>query len=152
MAEADSSRVFITMLGADARYNHGNWEFRGQYIHTWIGNSSAYNIYHTLNGTTNDLGSQMMGYYIEGGYDLLGLAGEYQTRLIAFVRYESVNTHYKTEAPVQMNHSFNSKIITTGLSCKLHPGAVLKADLQFTEKASGTGNATVFNAGIGFSF
>lgn len=42
---ADSSAVKVSMLGLDARYNVGNFNFKGQYIISNLSNINSYNIY-----------------------------------------------------------------------------------------------------------
>lgn len=82
---ADSTRIGVSMIGLDLRYKFDALRLKGQYIHSFLSNTDEYN--NVADGA--DLGEQMMGYYIEAGYDLLH--GKEQA-LIPFVRYETI-TH-----------------------------------------------------------
>ncbi|NQU87544.1 MAG: hypothetical protein HQ541_17460, partial [Mariniphaga sp.] len=121
---ADSSVVGISMLGFDARYRNKGFEARGQFNLVNIKNTTEYN---TLTG--KDMGSQMLGWYIEAGYNLLEKAATGQ-RLTPFIRYENYNTHAKTENSLAMNKSYNRNDLTFGIGWWLASGAVLKADYQ----------------------
>lgn len=147
---ADSSVVGISMLGIDARYNIGGLQFRGQYYLTNISNTEEYNKFTGVNGTPNDLGSSLTGYYAELGYNILKHFDDSEGMLIPFVRYEYMNMHNKVDSYLVANSSYNKNIITAGLTWKITRDAVVKADLQFIE--SSNDKITVFNAGVGVMF
>ena len=152
LAKADSSVASIAMIGVDARYNLGGWQMRGQFYYSAIGNTEQYNRFSAKNGVNNDLGSAMMGYYVEAGYNVLKFASKTNTELVPFVRYENYNTHHATAAALPQNQSYNNNIVTTGLTYKLAQGVVVKADLQFQKSAAASEYSKVFNAGIGVMF
>ena len=152
LAKADSSVTTISMLGFDARYNLGGLQMRGQLYYSDISNTEQYNLFTAKNGVNNDLGSAMMGYYIEAGYNVFKFCKNTQTELIPFVRYENYNTHYATTSALQKNKTYNNNVITTGLSYKIAKGAVVKADLQFIKSEAASQYSKVFNAGIGIMF
>ena len=152
LAKADSSVTTISMLGFDARYNIGGLQMRGQLYYSDISNTEQYNLFTAKNGVNNDLGSAMMGYYIEAGYNVFKFCKNTQTELIPFVRYENYNTHYATTSALQKNKTYNNNVITTGLSYKIAKGAVVKADLQFIKSEAASQYSKVFNAGIGVMF
>ena len=92
-----------------------------------------------------------MGYYIEGGYNVLPLSAE--QRLIAFIRYEQYDTHAETENNIVKNDSFNRTDITMGLSYHIVEGVVLKGDYQFKDnEMSGSDVNNQLNFGIGVWF
>lgn len=119
---ADSTRVGISMLGLDFRYKLDAWQFKGQYIHSFINDVKEYNV-----KTGSDLGKQMQGYYLEAGYNLLH--GKEQA-LVPFVRYENYNTHHKVADGETANKAFDREEWFFGLSYHLAKGAVVKADYQ----------------------
>ncbi len=151
VAKADSSVAGISMLGLDARYNAGGLQLRGQFYYTSISNTMQYNDFTAQNGKQNDLGSGMMGYYIEAGYNVLKL---HQTKaeLIPFIRFENYDTHFATEGLLQKNKAYYNHAITTGLTYKLTKGAVIKADMQFVKSAAVSEYTKIFNAGVGVMF
>lgn len=152
LAKADSSVVGISMLGADARYTLGGLQLRGQYYYANIDNTEQYNRFTAVNGTQNDLGSAMTGYYVEAGYNVLRSFTNIQTELIPFVRYERYDTHAATVGTLAINKSYNNQAVTTGLTYKLAKGAVVKTDLQFVKAESASKFNKIWNVGVGVMF
>lgn len=152
LAKADSSVTNISMVGVDARYNLGGLQMRGQLYYTAIGNTEQYNKFTAKSGVNNDLGSAMSGYYVEAGYNVLKFASNTKTELIPFVRYENYNTHEATAGTLSKNKAYNNNVITSGLTCKLAKGVVVKADLQFVKSEAAAEYSKVFNAGVGVMF
>lgn len=145
IAQADSSVIGISMLGLDARYKKGGFEARGQFNIASNKNTAEYNDF-----TGKDLGSQMIGWYLEAGYDLLFNA-ETDQRLVPFVRYEKYNTHAKTEGSLEINQAYDRTDVTVGAGWWLTSGVVLKADYQFFSNAANSSSGQ-FNMGIGIWF
>ncbi|WP_423128140.1 hypothetical protein [Gaoshiqia sp. Z1-71] len=144
-AKADSSVVGLNMLGLDAAYSVKGLVLRGQMIYASINNTGQYNKF-----TGKDLGSEMFGYYVEAGYDVLS-SGKSEQKLIPFVRYEKYNTHAKTENIVK-NMAYDRTDVTAGLGWWMTPGAVLKADLQWFGNEATDTNKKQLNLGIGIWF
>ena len=141
---ADSTRVGISMIGFDVRYKLDALRLKGQYIHSFLNNVDEYN--QVADGA--DLGKQMMGYYIEAGYDLLH--GKEQA-LVPFVRYENYNTQHKMVSGQTANKAYDREDIFVGLSYHLAKGAVVKADYQYSK--NGNDDKTYFlNFGVGVWF
>lgn len=152
LATADSSVVGVTMLGVDARYNLNGWQFRGQFYHTGLGNSDQYNVFTAAEtGTLNDLGSSMIGYYVEAAYNVLRSSGS-EKQLLPFVRYEFLNTHNSVGNNITKNLKYEKSVVTTGLTFALTKGAVVKADIQFIKDGSAGKYSKTFNTGIGVMF
>ncbi|NJM14383.1 MAG: hypothetical protein HC896_02515 [Bacteroidales bacterium] len=147
MAKADSSVVGVSMLGIDGRYSNSGLQLRGQFYFTNLSNTLQYNQF-----TGSDLGSAMVGYYAEAGYDVLKPLGISQMGLVPFVRLEAFNTQQSVENGITANQANSKSIVTTGLTCKLAKGAVLKADMQFVKSEADDKYAKTFNAGFGVMF
>ena len=147
VSQADSSVVGINMIGADARYTMGNWQFRGQLYYADISNSANYNQF-----AGSDLGSTLNGYYIEAAYDLLGSNQKVEAGLIPFIRYEAYNTQASMEGNLPASKTNEVQAITTGITWRMTQGAVFKTDLQFVKPASAEKYTTTFNAGFGIMF
>jgi hypothetical protein len=147
LAKADSSVVKLAMVGVDARYNLGGLQMRGQFYYSDIANAEQYNAL-----TKKDLGSAMMGYYVEAGYNVLKFASNTKTELIPFLRYENYNMHLATSGALVKNLAYDNNVITTGLTYKLAKGVVVKADMQFVKSKASTEYTKVFNAGVGVMF
>ncbi len=152
LARADSSVVGITMIGADARYQHGGLELRGQVYYTPIYNTEQYNAFTCTGTANNDLGRSMLGYYAEVGYNVFRPFTGIEQELIPFIRYEFYDLHNSVDAETEKNLNYQNTIITMGLTLRLNRKAVLKTALQLTKAGSSDEYTRVFNAGIGVMF
>jgi len=144
--ELDGANIGIAMVGADARYAYQRFSARGQFIYASLSDTEAYN---TL--TDRDLGSALQGWYLEGGYNLL--PSNKRQRLVAFLRYESYDSHASTEGTLERNPAFDREDITTGLSYHIAPGVVVKGDYQFRNNGlPGDSAPDRLNFGLGVWF
>jgi len=143
--DIDGADVGIAMIGLDARYAYQRFTARGQFIHSSLNDTEAYN---TLYNT--DLGSALQGWYLEAAYNLLPLSKKQQ--LFAFARYEDYDTHASVDGSLIRNPSYDRNEWTFGLSYKIAPGAVVKADYQIKDNATSTEVPNQLNFGIGVWF
>lgn len=150
--KADSSVVNINMLGIDGRYNWKGIQLRGQFYWIHLDNTDQYNIFTGTNGVSNDLGSQMIGYYVEAGYNVFKMIPKAKTQLIPFFRYEFYNMHHAVGNIISKNSSYKNTLLTAGLTYKLHEGVSLKSDIQFAKSALDTEWSTTLNFGFGIMF
>lgn len=150
--DIDGSRVGLSMVGLDARYAYKRLTARGQFVYAGLTDTEAYNeLYYDLDADpTQGLGSAMQGWYLEAAFNLLPLTKEQQ--LHAFARYEDYDTNAKVEGDLLVNDAFNRTEWTLGLSYKLTPGAVVKADYQFKNDATNNDLPNQLNFGIGVWF
>ncbi len=152
LATADSSVVGVSMIGLDTRYNYKGIQLRGQFYFSNLSNAEQYNVFTAeTDGMLNDVGSSMIGYYAELGYNVFrSLKTEKQ--LIPFVRYEFLNTHNSVENNISKNIGYQKKAIVTGLKLVLTRGAVAKADIQFIKSGNDNKFAKTLNVGVGVMF
>ncbi|MCF8226603.1 MAG: hypothetical protein K9J30_12065 [Bacteroidales bacterium] len=146
---ADSSVVSIAMTGLDARYQFRGIQLAGQFYYNAIGNTGRYNAF-TANKGGGDLGSAMLGYYVDLGYNVLRSASS-ELKLIPFLRYSNYDTHFSV-VTIAENEAFHKAVITTGFSLFVAQGAVFKTDLQLIKDGTGSGYDATFNAGFGIVF
>ncbi|WP_303917598.1 hypothetical protein [Draconibacterium sediminis] len=151
VAMADSSVVGISMLGLDARYSVKGLQLRGQLYYASLSNTDEYNTFTAKDGSMNDVGSAMIGYYAEAAYNVFRTV-DTEMQLTPFVRYEFLNTHSSVENNIAKNASYEKTAITTGLTLALTKGAVVKTDIQFVKNAATDTYAKTFSAGIGVMF
>ncbi len=149
---ADSSVVGIAMAGLDARYTFKGIELRGQYYITSLSNTKEYNVFTATDGTPNDLGKSLTGYYVEAGYNVLRSSEKCTTELVPFIRYEGYNMHNSVEEGIEVNKAYDHTVITTGITWRIATGAVFKTDIQFVKSEADNNTSNVFNAGIGVMF
>ena len=141
----DGSTIGISMLGFDARYAYKRFTARGQFIYAGLNDTEDYN-----NLTGQNIGSEINGWYLEGAYNLL--SQEKQQQLFAFARYEDYNTHADTEGSLSINDAYHRNEWTLGLSYKVAPGAVVKADYQIKDTAADADVPNQLNIGLGVWF
>lgn len=143
--DIDGSDVGISMVGFDARYAYQRFTARGQFIHANLSDTEAYNALYS-----SDLGSALQGWYLEAAYNLLPLTKQQQ--LFAFARYEDYDTHASVDGSLLKNASYDRNEWTLGLSYKVAPGAVVKADYQIKDNATSNDIPNQLNFGIGVWF
>jgi len=144
--DIDGANIGISMVGLDARYAFQKFTARGQFIYASLSDTDDYNAL-----TGKDLGSALMGYYVEGAYNVLPLTAK--QKLFVFARYEQYDTHASTEGGLQENAAYDRTDITAGVSYHIAPGVVVKGDYQFRDNAlSGDGVNDRLNFGIGVWF
>lgn len=140
LATADSSAVYMNIVGLDARYQKGALQLRGQLVYNSLSGVAAYNAF-----TGSELGAAMWGGYAEVAYQILPASSTY--KLLPFIRVEAYDT--QVNAAVDNVDSDRTEI-TTGLTWHMSPGAVLKADYQLLTQGAATKNQ--FNLGVGVWF
>ncbi|MBT5699670.1 MAG: hypothetical protein HOJ12_06710 [Flavobacteriales bacterium] len=147
VASADSTIIGINMMGIDGRYQKGALQLRGQYIVADLSNTNQYNTF-----TGEDLGSKMLGYYAEAGYNLLS-EKETNNELIAFARYENYNTHKEVEeGGISINSNYDRKDVIIGLGLKLAKGAMFKIDYQIQSNGNSNPRTDQINIGTAVWF
>ncbi|MBK8807110.1 MAG: hypothetical protein IPO21_10880 [Bacteroidales bacterium] len=148
---ADSSVVGISLIAADAKYSLGGLRLKGQLYYSQISNTQKYNEFTAKNNVNNDLGSSMLGFYAELGYNVLKHT-KTKAELIPFARYEQFDTHASVDAITVKNLSYNTTALTFGLTWKVTQGAVVKTDVLLLKSANDAEFSKVLNIGIGVSF
>ena len=147
VSSADSTIIGINMMGIDGRYQKGALQLRGQYIVADLSNTNQYNTF-----TGKDLGSKMLGYYAEAGYNLLS-EKETKNELIAFARYENYNTHKEVEeGGISINSNYDRKDVIIGLGLKLAKGAMFKIDYQIQSNGNSNPRTDQMNIGTAVWF
>ncbi|MGB3343945.1 MAG: hypothetical protein WBA61_08545 [Aequorivita sp.] len=144
--DLDGANIGISMVGFDVRYAFRKFTARGVFVYASLTDTDKYN---TLTG--KDLGSALMGYYVEGAYNLLPLTA--RQKLFAFARYEQYDTHASTEGGLVRNDAYDRQDITLGLSYHIANGVVIKGDYQIKDNAlDGAEVTNQLNFGIGVWF
>jgi len=105
-----------------------------------------------LNGLTgvDGVGSSMLGWYLEAGYDVLRGAST-PHRLTPYVRYERVNTQRSVPSDYAADPANDLRVTSLGIAWKPVPQIVGKAGYQIHESEAETG-VNQFNVQIGWLF
>lgn len=152
ISKADSSVLKMTMTALDARYTHHGLQLKGQLVYAALNNTEAYNTFAKNANSNKGIGSAMLGYYVELGYNVLQQTKIEESELIPFIRYEKYNTQQKTDGVTIRNELYNNTLIVTGLGWKINRGAIVKADVEFSKNAASDKYAKSLNVGIGVWF
>ena len=144
---ADSTSIGISMIGFNAIYTKRAFQFRGQFNAIKLNNTKQYNSFFGSN-----LGSSILGYYAEVGYNLF-FNNSKSGDLTPFLRYEKYNTQHKVESGFTAQEEYNRNSLTMGLGWKITPGTVFKADYQiFNNEEIGSQSVNRINLGAGVWF
>lgn len=153
LAAADSSVVGLAMFGLDARYSVKGLQLKGQYYYAGISNTEQYNRFTAkADGTPNDLGSSLTGFYVEAAYNVFRSLENVSSELTPFIRYEKWNTQNTVEQGFTLNPDYDKQAVVTGLEWEMARGALLKADMQFVKASNQNEYVKTFNAGVGIMF
>jgi hypothetical protein len=138
----------LTLWDAHAEYRWRGLQARALYARTSIDDAAAINDANGLLGEES-VGEDQFGWYGEVGYDVL--AGRSSQSLIPFVRHERWNTQDAVPEGFAADPANDRTLTTVGLSWKVIPNVVVKADWNQSENEARTG-VDQFNVGLGFLF
>ncbi|GAA5185102.1 FlxA-like family protein [Niveibacterium umoris] len=146
-ADFASPDARLTLAEAHARWTPGNWDLSTLYAIGQFSNTEAYNL--TQVGNPYPVPKRFDGWYVQAAYKAWS-AGDHT--LSPFARYEAFNTARKyDDALTEFGYSARptEKVVTAGLSFKLHPQVVLKTDYQWFREDS---TRNIFNLGLGVAY
>jgi len=151
----------VTVAETHARYEHGPWKLRGQYLRGWLENADAVTNANlqafnpdALGVSRTPVGSQAYAWYAEAGYDLFSLWPQREFgRLDGFVRYDAYDTMAAVAGTVADNPRFDRSAASFGLNYLPHPNIVFKGEYSQRKHEGTVGKHTdIFGLGLGFEF
>lgn len=138
----------VSVLAADARYDVGAFQFRGEVARVAIADADRINA-----AFGGDVGSRIEGGYLEGGADLfVWLAPASRQRLVVFVRHERYDTHAAVPMGTPRNAAYARRVTTVGLTYKPLWNVVVKGDYQLLRNRAHVGAGEIMSFGIGYQF
>ena len=142
----------VTLGEADARYQRGRLELRGEFAQVGIGNAAQLN--ETLGRATGvppNIARTLRGFYGEAGYRIW--ASGAPRDLVTFVRYENFDTQFRMPAGLLPLKEFDRDAWVTGVTYYPDPDVAVKADYIYLRNQSGVfANRRLFNVGLGWWF
>ncbi len=144
-----------------------NWKLRGMVLYGNLQNSEKIsranrNLSNALNVKRTPIAKNALGYYIEGGYDILSLKKKRTDKqLFLFGRYDFYDSMYETSGVILDNPRWERSVFTFGTNFFIHPKVVFKAHYAVNtigvEIFDGHGNRIgdkerTFLIGIAFDF
>ncbi len=144
----------LTMMEGDAKYSFQGIDLEG--IIAFSSLRDAGNINNVLIAAdptfTDFVGSQMLGWYVEGAYHLFHhLLPNTKHDLVAFGRFENINTQRRMPTGFASDPANNRHNVTAGISYLPIPQVAIKADYQFNWNEANAG-VDQFDLGIGFYY
>ncbi len=124
-------------------------EFRALYVNVDLDQADLLNDFKGLTGMES-IGSEMDGYYVQAGYDVLA-SRETNQALIPYARYEQFDTQSEVPSGFLRDPANDVDVITYGIAYKPIPNVVFKLDYQNFDNAAGTGTDQ-WNLAAGFLF
>lgn len=137
----------LTLWEVHSRWQPGKFDLSALYAKGRISKTADLN--QTFAGQPTPVPQEFYGWYAQAAYKLW-TSGDYS--LAPFVRYERLNTaqsYAAMPAGLEVDTQPDERIRAAGLSFKLHPQVVIKADYrQFKQDKNKDG----YNLGVGYSF
>jgi len=139
----------VTILQADAQYSAGDFDMRGLYATTKVGDADKIKAV-----TGEDVGEKMVGWYLEGAWRVMGLINpDSEQELAIFTRYSEYDTQDELPNGAVASGANDKEIWTIGLDYKPSENVVFKIDYQDRDNNDSSGEATdQLNIGVGYSF
>lgn len=141
------ARTFI--WDAHAEYKARGFDLRGLLAIATVDDAAEVNELNGLTGTAS-VGERLIGWYLQGGYDVLRGTGAGQ-QLVPYLRYEQLNTQDRVPDGFAANPATDRSVLTLGAMWKPLANVSLKADYQVvgTEAESGVNQ---LNVNLGYLF
>ena len=142
----------VRLVEADARYSGDRLELRGQFANITITRADLVNEALTrLTGVDPNVARGLRGFYGEAAYRVWAAGAPRD--LVAFVRYERVNTQHRMPAGWLPLREFDRNAWVVGVTYFPDPDVAVKADYVRLRNRSGlVRSPSSFNLGLGWWF
>ena len=148
----------VTLYDVHAQYNTHGFQFRGLWTAVQVDDAGTISTDilaldpNDPTQVTEAVGSRMLGYYGEVGYDVLSISGEATRQsVIPFVRLERYNTQDRVPSGFESNGANDVRVTTYGVAYKPITQLAIKVEYQDIDRADGSGTDQI-NAAIGYLF
>jgi hypothetical protein len=142
-----SAGTFIWDLHGEYRIR--GFELRGLLAVATLDDAAEINQLNGLTGSAS-VGERMVGFYLQGGYDVLRGSGSGH-QLLPYVRYERLNPQDEVPAGFAADPANERSLVTAGAMWKPVPNVSLKADYQIVSNEAQTG-VNQLNVNLGYLF
>lgn len=142
----------VRLLDADVRYQRNRFEMRGEVAHVAINDAGAINEAVTFeSGVDPNIAQGLLGAYVEGAYRIWNRPSPRD--LVAFMRYEYVNTQRRMPDFSLPLEEFNQRSVVFGVTYYPDPDVAVKVDYTWLRNRSGfIQSPSSFNLGLGWWF
>jgi hypothetical protein len=141
---------FVTLSEVDALVTVGDLEFRGVFVHTRV--SQADDVNAKVAAANRPVGEVMQGGYLEAAHHVLrALDPDSGHDLVAFVRWEDIDTNKEMPSGVQKSGAAERAVGSVGVAYYPIPAVAIKADYE--RWRDGTHDrVSRWNLGLGFVY
>ncbi len=138
----------LTLWDMHAKYFKGNWDLQALYARGTLGDAAQVsNALVAASGNPALIAPKTFdGWYAQAAYHVWKRG---ELSMTPFIRFEKFNTQKVVADGFTPDPLNNERVITAGLSFKLHPQVVIKADYQ---KFRTDSTKDRFNLGLGYMF
>lgn len=137
--------VQVSIAEFDATYRNHGVEARAQVASVHISETEV--LSEALGET---IGSQGLGWYVEGAYNVLDFMDTNQA-ILPFVRYEQFNTHASVEGELEADPNLDRTDIVFGMTYRPIPQVSFKIDYAMSDSA-GEDTDDKWDLGVGWMF
>jgi hypothetical protein len=138
----------LTQWDAHAEWRAHGIHMRALFVRTSLDEAAAVSASLT---PPMDIGSQMNGYYVEAGYNVLARWRNGGQELMPFMRYEALDTQAEVASGSTSDPANDRTVRTYGFRWRPIPNVAIKADWQDLGDAADTG-VDRFNLALGWMF
>lgn len=145
--ESSLGRSTVSLAEADGRVVLGGLELSAVFAAAFIGDADSISVH-------NDdvVGERLVGFFGEAALHVLRYVLHDTSRdLVAFVRYESIDTQDRVPAGFDRNASYDRTVVTLGASFLPVPNVAIKADVELWQTGDGA-DWEQANLGVGFMY
>jgi len=157
--------ALVSVVDAHLQVREGPWTARGVVLYGHLQNSGVVadnnrGLSNTLNAKRTPVGSDALGYRVEGGVDVLSFLTGTGQRLDVFGRYSFYDTQWRTDGSVSDDPLWERSVVAAGLNWHVVEPVVLKAEynrrVRGRERSVRGGSSgdreTTVSFGLGFEF
>jgi len=146
----DIPDTFVSIYELHAQYHGHGLKLRGLFAQAFVDDAGRLSTALGA-GATDSVAKEMLGGYVEIGYDVLPLVWESEMSLEPFFRYEHLDTQHVIASGFSKDAARDYDLFVVGLSFKPIPQVVIKMDYRDFRAETGS-IADEFQASIGFVF
>ena len=149
---------YVTTVDLHANLNFKVFKLRGMLLYGHLQNSEKIseanrNLSNNLNEKRTPVGSDILGFFLETGYDVFNLTKIKNKQLYVFGRYDFYDTMYGVSPEIFKNPRWERSEVTFGINYFPHPDVVVKSHYAVRSLGLLTDNKeNTFLLGVGFTF
>jgi hypothetical protein len=149
---------YVSIVDVHTCLNYEKFKVRGMLMYGHLQNSDLIseanrNLSNNLNVKRTPVGSDILGFFVESGYNVLAFSKKSDKELFIFGRYDFYDTMYDVSPGIFKNPRWERSTVTFGINYFPHPEIVIKSHYAMRTLGLSVDNKeNTFLIGIGFKF